>query len=72
MRNILSTYKVNCSTVGDLLDKLAELAKDSNTSDIMDASIDGAGGEVYTGFKVIRRKLSDGSEVIDFELFEEE
>jgi hypothetical protein len=67
---ILSTTKVKCDTVGDLLDELATLAKDPELSAIMDASIDGSGGETFVGFKIIRRTLSDKSQVIDFELFE--
>lgn len=62
---------VKCNTVGDLLDELAKIAKDPNTSDLMDASIDGSGGETFTGFKITRRTLSDKSTVLDFELFEE-
>ena len=62
---------VKCNTVGDLLDALAGIAKDHATSDLLDASIDGPGGEVFTGFKIVRRTLSDKSEVLDFELFED-
>jgi hypothetical protein len=36
----------------------------------LDASIDGPSGETFTGFSIISRKLSDGSEVLDFELLE--
>jgi len=63
--------KCNCNTVGDLLDELAKIAKDQATSDLMDASIEGPGGETYTGFKIMRRTLSDKSQVLDFELFED-
>lgn len=62
---------VNCNTVGDLLDELSRIAKDPNTSDLMDASINGPNGEVFVGFKISRRTLSDKSEVLDFELIEE-
>lgn len=34
----------------------------------MDATIDSSSGDTFTGFNVIKRKLSDQSEVIDFEL----
>lgn len=62
---------VKCNTVGDLLDELARIAKDPDTSDLLDATIDGPGGETFSGFKIVRRKLSDKSEVLDFELIEE-
>lgn len=62
---------IKCNTVGDLLDELANLAKDPEYQDVMDASIDGSGGEVFTRFKITKRKLSDKSEVIDFELIED-
>ncbi len=69
MKRIESTVK--CDTVGDLLDALAKIAKDTTTSDLMDASIEGAGGELFVGFRIIRRTLNDKSEVLDFELFED-
>lgn len=62
---------VKCNTVGDLLDELSKIAKDPETSDLMDASIDGPSCETFTGFKIVRRTLSDKSEVLDFELFED-
>lgn len=62
---------IKCNSVGDLLDELAKLAKDPEYQDILDASIDGPNGETFVGFKIIRRALSDRSEVIDFELFED-
>jgi hypothetical protein len=63
---------VQCDTVGDLLDALAQIAKDSHTSDLLDASIDGPNGEIFNRFKIVRRTLSDNSEVLDFELIEED
>jgi hypothetical protein len=58
---------VRCNTVGELLDALACRA----STELMDAQIEGPGGETFTGFKVVRRTLSDKSEVLDFELFED-
>ncbi len=60
---------IQCNTVGDLLDHLAALAKDPNRSDLMDATIEGADGETYTGFRIIEHTLSDKSVALDFELF---
>lgn len=37
----------------------------------MDSCILGPNGEVFTGFKIIRQRLSDKSEVLDFMLSEE-
>lgn len=74
-RKVLKTVK--CNTVGDLLDRLTEVAQSfkgsgaENMSDLLDATIDGPDGEVYTGFKIIQHKLSDGSNALDFELFED-
>lgn len=67
MENIVQQFR--CNTVGDLLDELAKIAKDHNTSDLLDATIDGPEGETFTGFRIVRRTLSDKSEVLDFELF---
>lgn len=44
--------KIACNTVGDLLDELARIAKDLDTSAVMDASIDGPDGESFTGFQL--------------------
>lgn len=63
--------KIGCNTVGDLLDELVRISKDANISRVLDASIDGVSGETFTGFTMTRRKLSDRSEVIDFELTED-
>ena len=59
---------VKCNTVGDLLDELARIAKDPNTSDLLDASIESANGDTFLGFRIVRRTLSDKSETLDFEL----
>ncbi len=67
----LSTHVVRCNTVGDLLDALAVLAKDSVYQDVMDASIDSHSGDCFTAFRITQRRLSDKSTVLDFELFEE-
>jgi hypothetical protein len=67
-RNVVKI--VECNTVGDLLDELAKLAKDPEYQAILDAPIESP-IETFGGFKVLKRTLSDKSEVIDFELFEE-
>lgn len=63
--------KVKCNTVGDLLDELAQIAKDPDISNLLDASINGPNGETFIGFKIIAHTLSDGSEAFDFELYED-
>lgn len=60
---------VTCHTVGELLDELAKVARDPKTRDLMGASIDGPRGEIFWGFKIVRRILSDKSEILDFQLF---
>jgi hypothetical protein len=62
---------IKCNTVGDLLDELAKIAKDPNLWDVLDATIDGSSGDVFTGFRIVRRTLSDKSKALDFELFED-
>lgn len=59
---------VEISTVGDLLDALAEVAKDPELSSALDASVE-SGADTFTKFKIVRRTLSDKSEVLDFELY---
>lgn len=59
--------RFNCDTVGELLDKLAEIAKDPALNAVMDAAIEGY-SDVFDGFKITRKILSDKSEVLDFEL----
>lgn len=63
--------RVKCNTVGDLLDELAKIAHDPEVSNLLDASIDGPGGEHFVGFRIIHRTFSDKSESLDFELFED-
>lgn len=63
---------VKFNTVGDLLDELSAIAKDPELSSVLDSDVEGTSGElgIFTAFKITRRKLSDKSEVLDFELFE--
>lgn len=67
MPKVKATYK--CDTVGDLLDRLAEIAKDPELWDLMGATIEGAGSD-FNGFRIVERTLSDKSKVLDFELIE--
>jgi len=62
--------KINVNTVGDLLDELAKIAKDPTLWDVLDSDIESSSGGTITAFKIVRRTLSDKSEVLDFELVE--
>jgi len=64
--------EIKCATVGDLLDELDRIAKDPELSGLLDSSIDSSDLDTFVGFKIFRRKLSDKSEVLDFELIPEE
>lgn len=55
-----------CDTVGDLLDKLAEIAKDKNLWDVMGSAIEST-SDVFTGFTITEATLSDKSKVLNFE-----
>jgi hypothetical protein len=68
MRRIGQTIK--CDTIGDLLNELVKIAQDPNSKAVLDASIDGPSGETFIGFNIIRRTLTDKSEVLDFELLD--
>ncbi len=65
------TIRIHIDTVGDLLDRLAEIAKDPQLSRVLDSTVDGSGGEVFTQLRITTRTLSDKSKVLDFELEEE-
>ena len=60
----VATYK--CDTVGELLDHLAEIAKDNQMASVLDSSIESY-GEVFDGFKITKTTLSDKSTVLNFE-----
>jgi len=62
------TAVVHCDTVGDLLDELAAIAKNPDLDTLMDSSIE-SNSDVFFGFKIITKTLSDGSRVLNFELF---
>lgn len=69
MQKTLET--VRCNTVGDLLDALTRVAKDTRICRLLDATIDGPYGETFTGFRILENTLSDGSTALDFELLED-
>ncbi len=71
MRNTTKILKtVKCCTVGDLLDALAEIARDPALQSVLDAQLEGEGSS-FDGFRVVENTLSDKSKVLDFELFED-
>ncbi len=62
--------RVSCDTVGDLLDALAEIAKDPEIWDVLSASLETC-ENIVTGFKITEDTLSDKSKVFNFEFIEE-
>lgn len=61
---------IAASTVGDLLDELARIAKDPALSDVLDAAIESDSPAAFIGFRIIEETLSDKSKVLNFELVE--
>ena len=62
----LQTFQVN--TVGDLLDVLAEIAKNPTLSDVLDACIESDCGNTFDRFRITEETLSDKSKILNFEL----
>lgn len=62
----MEKIEIEFNTARDLYEGLARIAKDPDTSHLMDLVISGSDGETLTGFRISKR---DKSEVIDFEVF---
>lgn len=60
------------NTVNDLRNALNDIHRTADaTSFVLDSSVYGPAGEIFTGFNIVRRRLSDKSEVLDLEFFED-
>lgn len=64
---VIATIK--CNTVGDLLDELSVIAKNPELWGVLDSSVESY-DKVFFGFKITRQKLSDKSEILNFEFTE--
>lgn len=62
--------RFGCNTVGDLLDRLTQISKDGDLSGALDSPITGPDAATFAGFRVIELTLTDGSKVLNFELYE--
>ncbi len=71
MANTKVETVIKCDTVGDLLNELSAIAKNPELSGVLDSNIESY-DKVFFGFKIVRETLSDKSEVLNFEFFEDQ